>query len=464
MPKPTINVLCDLVRRKSYLDSYDFHSDVLQLSSDEKRGNVYLRLHQIEAFLGTPLSDVSRDLAEVAAYIYQADKGLRRGEGSEWTREISMLVPVRAFSTWQSVRESLSRILFELTGDVFTFHFVPRQARDKRFRNFGRRAQRLASDCVCLFSGGLDGFAGVTNLANSRRKPILVSHYISTLKPIQRHQVETFNTEFDFELEHMQFRVAPRNNRDTFQPFATRENTQRPRSFLYLAMAALVAFERGLKEIFICENGVLAINVPMTAARMGSRSTRSTHPHFLRPFQDFIRVLFGSEIAIRNPFSFKTKKEVVEVVKQLRLKRELRNTISCWGFPRRTMNVPDTNHCGYCLPCIHRRISFVAAGYERWDDNYKIDIFRDYKTVSTQVALDFRDLLTFATKVNSLSDAELIYSSPALLVDVGELCDTGGKDDSDLLAQMLKRYSAEVLGVAKSRARGALNYWQIPIL
>src|SRR5262245_49759409 len=119
MSKPTVNVLCDLVRRKSYLDSYNFDSKLLQLSCDQKRGNVYLRLGQIEAFLGTPLSDVSRDLAEVAAYIYQADKGLRRGEGSEWTRDISMLVPVRALSTWQKLSPLLSRTLFELTQDVF---------------------------------------------------------------------------------------------------------------------------------------------------------------------------------------------------------------------------------------------------------------------------------------------------------------------------------------------------------
>jgi 7-cyano-7-deazaguanine synthase in queuosine biosynthesis len=463
MPKPTINVLCDLVRRKSYLDLYNFDRNLLQLSCDQKRGNVYLHLGQIESFLGQPLSDVSRDLAEVAAYIYQADKGLRRGEGSEWTRELSMLVPVRALSIWQKLSSSLSHTLFELTGDVFNFCFVQRQGREVPFIDSHPKHNTPASDSVCLFSGGLDGFAGVTNLTKRRRKPILVSHYISILKPIQQHQVEAFDKEFDFELEHMQFRVAPRNNDNTFKPFVTRENTQRPRSFLYLSMAALVAFERGVKEIFICENGVLAINVPMTAARMGSRSTRSTHPHFLQPFQDFIRELFKSEITIRNPFSFKTKKEVVQVVKQLPLKRELRHTISCWGFPRRTMNIPNTNHCGYCMPCIHRRISFVAAGYERWDDNYKIDIFREYKTVDRQVALDFRDLLTFAAKVNSISTAELIYSNPGLLVEVGELCDTGGKDDSVLLAQMLKRYSAEVLGVAKSRARGALKYWQIPV-
>ena len=139
----------------------------------------------------------------------------------------------------------------------------------------------------------------------------------------------------------------------------------------------------------------------------------------------------------------------------------MHNTVSCWGFPRRTMGVPDTKHCGYCLPCIHRRIAFIAAGYERWDDNYKTDIFREYKEASSEVTVDFRDLLTFAADIDSMSMGQLIYSHPGLLVEVGELCDTAGEEDSVLLAEMLKRYSAEVLGLANKRARGALKQWGI---
>jgi len=463
MPKPYVNVLCDLARRKRYLDSYDIEPNALLLSCNPKRGNIYLRLTEIEMFLEKPMSNVSRDLAEIAAYIYQADKAVRRGEGNRWTREFSMLIPVRESAQWTEISSLLSRCLFELTGDFFTFQFVQRETRDVGSIAPAIRNSWSHSDCVCLFSGGLDGFAGVTALAGRGRQPVLVSHYISNLKPIQQQQVDAVNETFGLELKHLQFRVAPLNNRRTFRPFVSVENTQRSRSFLFLSIAAVVAFERRLRELFVCENGVLAINVPLAASRLGSRSTRSTHPHFLQPFQDLIRKLFGTPITVRNPFSFKTKKEVVEVVKQAALKRELHNTISCWGFPRRTMGMRNTRHCGYCLPCIHRRISFLAAGYQRWDDNYKVDIFRDYKNINSNVAIDFRDLLSFAAKVKNMDTAELIYSTPALLVEVGELCNTGRADDSILLAQMLKRYSNEVLRVARSKARGAFNYWQIAV-
>jgi 7-cyano-7-deazaguanine synthase in queuosine biosynthesis len=467
MPKPSINVLCDLVRRKSYLESYEIDTNALQLSCDEKEGNVYLRLEEIQAWLGAGLSPMSRDLAEIAAYIYQADKGIRRGEGKTWTRRLSMLIPVRQPGKWKRLAPLLSGTLFELTGDRFDFYFVQwhgdLKAESEPGRKKGSPKVKGNSDCVCLFSGGLDGFAGVNHLASQGRKPILVSHYISNLKPIQHEQVEALNKTFGFNLEHLQFRVAPRNDRNkTRRAFVTVENTQRPRSFLYLAIASVIAFERGVTELNICENGVLAINIPMSPSRLGSRSTRSTHPHFLNPFQDLVRAVFNRPITIRNPFSFKTKKEVVEVVKETQLKKQLRQTISCWGFPRRTMGVLGAKHCGYCLPCLHRRISFIAAGYERWDDGYKVDVFRKYEEADSKITMDFRDLLSFAANVKCLSTAELIYENPGLLVEVGELCDTAGQEESILLAEMLQRYSAEVLRVANKRAKGALKYWQIP--
>jgi 7-cyano-7-deazaguanine synthase in queuosine biosynthesis len=464
MPKPKINVLCDLVRRKDYMNSFEIDKDALQLSTDEEHGNVFLRLGEIEQWLGKPLTDISRDLAEVAAYIYQADKGIRRGEGDRWTRSFSMLIPVRRLESWNKLNPQLSRTMFELTGEQFDFHFVARHGTGE---SPGKETQsgaekKSASDCVCLFSGGADGFAGVVELESMKRWPALVSHYVSNLKPIQQKQVQSFNTAFDRDFEHLQFRVSPQNiKQKTKHPFTVVENTQRSRSFLYLAIAAIVAFERKMDELFICENGVLAINIPLTPARLGSRSTRSAHPHFLKQFQEFISQLFGAQITIRNPFLFKTKKEIIEVVVQKELKKQLRHTVSCWGFPRRTMDTPNTNHCGYCLPCIHRRVAFIAAGYEQWDDEYKIDIFREYNQVSAEVATDFRDLLSFAAKISSMNLDELIYSNPALLVEVGQLCDTGNEVGSIKLAEMLRRYSAEVLGVANKRASGALKQWQI---
>lgn len=61
----------------------------------------------------------------------------------------------------------------------------------------------------------------------------------------------------------------------------------RTRSFNFLAYGALVgATLAQLRvtgtpvELFVPENGLIALNPPMTARRIGALSTRTTHPHF----------------------------------------------------------------------------------------------------------------------------------------------------------------------------------------
>ena len=74
-----------------------------------------------------------------------------------------------------------------------------------------------------------------------------------------------------------------------------RENTTRSRSFFFiaagLARAALLGPEAPL---YVPENGVIGINVPVSPSRAGSLSTRTTHPFFmamLRRLLDSIGIL-----------------------------------------------------------------------------------------------------------------------------------------------------------------------------
>lgn len=252
---------------------------------------------------------------------YQADKGIRRGQGDLWTRHFSMLIPVRQHEVWTNLGPQLSGTLFELTGDKFDFYFVAKGIDEESAsptkspeRTKEGSDEKSASDCVCLFSGGLDGFAGVNELAGRRRRPILVSHYINNLKPIQYDLVQALGAAFDHKFEHLQFRVGPRNIEEkTKRSFVTVENTQRSRSFLFLAMAAIVAFERKADELFICENGVLAINLPLTPSRLGSRSTRSTHPHTSSsPFRKSSLSCSAQRLRFATPFTSKPRKRLLK--------------------------------------------------------------------------------------------------------------------------------------------------------
>jgi hypothetical protein len=54
-------------------------------------------------------------------------------------------------------------------------------------------------------------------------------------------------------------------------------------------------------ELFVCENGLIALNPPLTPRRIGSHSTRTAHPHFLANVQDILSAS-GLPIIIANPF------------------------------------------------------------------------------------------------------------------------------------------------------------------
>ncbi|MCZ7581789.1 MAG: hypothetical protein M5U21_13400 [Fimbriimonadaceae bacterium] len=52
------------------------------------------------------------------------------------------------------------------------------------------------------------------------------------------------------------------------------------------------------------------MNVPLTSLRIGSLSTRTTHPYFLRQIQSIWDAV-GLNVEIQNPYQFRTKGELL---------------------------------------------------------------------------------------------------------------------------------------------------------
>ncbi|GAB4001185.1 hypothetical protein GCM10029992_35880 [Glycomyces albus] len=116
--------------------------------------------------------------------------------------------------------------------------------------------------------------------------------------------------------------------------------------------------------VYIPENGFIGINVPLTRARSGSYSTRTTHPFFIKSLRSAIEEL-GVHNPILNPFRLKTKGEILADTKNATLLEQLAPlSISC-SHPEaaRYVKRPQGN-CGYCFPCIIRRASMSHAGWD----------------------------------------------------------------------------------------------------
>lgn len=116
--------------------------------------------------------------------------------------------------------------------------------------------------------------------------------------------------------------------------------------------------------VYIPENGFIGINVPLTRARTGSYSTRTTHPYFIKSL-GAAAASVGIQNPILNPFRLKTKGEILADTRNPTLLKTLAPlSISC-SHPEAARYVKrEQGNCGYCFPCLIRRSSMAHVGWD----------------------------------------------------------------------------------------------------
>lgn len=447
-----VNIVCDHKIRTEYRRRFTLSKPVRRLSADPRFGNVYINPESISRDLGQPLDSLSLDLCEIAAYVFMADKSFKRGDYGKWTRDFSFLVPVRNPARWNSVKALLIRTVATLSGDNVEFHFVKKieeksDKKDAKASGEAPTSARHEADCVSLFSGGLDSFAGAAYLLKQGRNPLFASHYVSSLKRLQGKLIEGIEKQFKRKVEHFQYRVTSRTTKTTRYRFENNESSHRARSFMFLSYATVAAATRGLSDIFICENGVLSLNVPISDARKGTRSTRHAHPLFLQYFNQLINALYERTFFVQNPFQFWTKAQEAKLLEKMNLHPLIKDTVTCWGYPNQTLKYPNSNHCGYCIPCIVRRVSVAAAGLAAYDDQYVIDVFNLKPNAPEKYSRNIEDLIYFCQSIESLSNTEIIYRYPEfVMADFGPR--NGTEDRISKAISVYRKFAKELLAVA----------------
>ena len=289
------------------------------------------------------------DLLSIALSVTTADAQVTRGTSPDgWTRQLDLVVGVQDPDFWSSQATLLASMLRFLTTDIWTFQFVPGRYRAKR----PRKRRVYPEEAVSLLSGGMDSLIGALDLSHCGAKPLVVSQ---TVRGDGEKQIE-FARDISGGLTHFQL------NHNADGPWES-ERSQRARSFIFLTYGvigacALRAFRAGgAVPLYVCENGLIALNPPMTELRTGSRSTRTAHPRYLGDFQRLLENA-GLSIRVDNPYAFKTKGEMLtECSNQAYLQAHAHRSTSCGRFGRYGMK-----HCGRCLPCIIRRAAFCSWG------------------------------------------------------------------------------------------------------
>jgi hypothetical protein len=216
-----------------------------------------------------------------------------------------------------------------------------------------------------------------------------------------------------------------------FPPPETREPSQRTRSFLYLSLAAVACQAAGVDRFICAENGVLAINPPLTKARVGGNSTAGTRPRALALFARLLCSM-GLKVTTENPFIYQTKGQLVrDVLRPNFSARQIQSAVSCWMAGR------ASRPCGGCVPCLVRAVAMHVAGLPR--EAHLVDPLDPGSAMGrdADAHANLVDLLSFARRASSLSDAELLRACPVLL-DLPPQVDLAGA------VSLLRRFADEV--------------------
>ncbi|MGK5446401.1 7-cyano-7-deazaguanine synthase [Streptomyces radiopugnans] len=311
-----------------------------------------------------PVPDWAEDLFRVARASFIADKYVRRtGVQDRWTRRISLTVPVAEHERWQSaaVRTHFTALLQTLTGDLWNVDFRPltghRVEEAMIFPDDPRASE------VALFSGGLDSlsWAATRSRADDPRPLLLVMFREIGLLRLQQRVYKA--------VERLggprPVMLLPMSQTPAGDGTGLRlETSSRTRGLLYAAGAIRAATAHGVATVHIPENGQLALNPPLTAARSAACSTRSVHPRTLDRLNTLIAAVgdAGSAVRVVNPLAQLTKGEVCKAGRDAGLTpSDLESTLSCGKPPTRRSGGPPIANCGVCFPCLVRRSGLLHA-------------------------------------------------------------------------------------------------------
>ena len=287
------------------------------------------------------------DLLSIALSVVTADFAVLRSASPDgWTREFELDIAVADAPFWNEHALPLARAFAFLTTDRWTLRFH-RGGMDVPVPAVPRRPPQ---DSIVLLSGGLDSLVGAVDLAGAGHSPLAISQTVRGDANTQRQ----FAARIGGGLSHLQMSHA------AYLP-GDRETSQRARSLMFLAFGVLAATalacyrDTAAVPLYVCENGFIALNPPLTGGRIGSLSTRTAHPEFLGRLQQILDAA-GLRVRITNPYATCTKGDMLLQCTDQSLLRALAGTsTSCGRFHRFSYR-----HCGRCVPCQVRRAAFLA--------------------------------------------------------------------------------------------------------
>lgn len=314
------------------------------------------------ARFGLAFTPATEDILNFAIAAYTADIRVSRREAFDsWTRSFELHLFVNCVEAWEACRPAAEELLSFLTGDHWVLRVRPTPDHYVRHTPAVSEVSPVSTDTVSLFSGGLDSFVGAIDALEAYESVTLVGHHSQGSGATSKSQANAIRVIRGFyPLERtpfLQLWLSPPKGEARAS-----ETTTRGRSILFLGLGVSVATAMSAARLIVPENGVISLNVPLTPSRLGSFSTRTTHPHMIDLFRSMLKEL-GIPVAIELPYRFVTKGEMLrECRNQTALAEGIGITMSCARPAAGRFAGSPNLHCGRCIPCIIRRASVLSSG------------------------------------------------------------------------------------------------------
>ena len=232
------------------------------------------------------------DLLYISFAVFSADRLEKRDNADDaWSRNFTIYMQVVDLQKWNDNKCLLENMLSFLSGDEWKFIFRKRKLSNKENEYKKLHDKKILEVCdynrVCMFSGGMDSYIGAINLLEENDgHTLFVSHYGGG-KGTKEYQ--------DF-IKAKLIKHYSLDERDFCQFYAKVingiEETTRSRSFLFFSHAIALASAMGKEiDIIIPENGLISLNIPLSYSRIGTSSTRTTHPYYMFLLQELTNKL-----------------------------------------------------------------------------------------------------------------------------------------------------------------------------
>lgn len=411
--------------------------------------------------LGRQVPALVADLIDVAAAIYVSDRLALREQPNDprpvhdrWHRRLHVVIPVRYPHRWRrpEVVECLAQLLTFLTDDRWTFEFtdrlhVPRQSEAQA----SFRWQPPFPTVVVLHSGGLDSLVGLIDRLSAVDVATVIPVTVITNRRVYSatqgiiEELGKAVSSIGPLLQPARLHITiPRGGR----PRDDREHSHRARVMLFLAAGVGVAVLADTDRLYVCENGVGAISLPMTSDHWGARASKAVHPKTLALFATLASLVLDRPIAIQNIGLFATKGELVRKLDRDGFAAAARRTVSC----DRTTYLGHGHACGKCTSCLLRRVALGAEGLDALIDgqaiSYEIDWFDPAVHWESENVVQLAAMRSQVEQLRSANQgkpsfASLEYAFPTLL-DVVDLAPTFGLDEGEVEHGLLRLYQAHV--------------------